>query len=85
MAQTIPEDLALCVSCGWMRVSDYAEHMVEALRELLAQAWEEGEDAADWWHHKNNSRRYGDGSASVPEPVNPYRVIPPDETEERGQ
>lgn len=28
--QTIPEDLALCVSCGWMSGSDYAEHLAAA-------------------------------------------------------
>jgi hypothetical protein len=46
------------------------------VRERMAQAWKQGEDASDEWHSKNNSRRDGDGSQSVPEPVNPYSVIP---------
>lgn len=53
----------------------HAEHMAEALRELLAEAWSEGEDASDEWHRKNDCYRYGD--ERVAEPVNPYRVIPP--------
>lgn len=29
--QTIPEDLVLCWSCGWMRMSEYAAHIAAAL------------------------------------------------------
>ena len=30
-AQVLPEDLVLCVKCGWMRVSDYSAHLAEAV------------------------------------------------------
>lgn len=32
-AQVVPEDVVLCMSCGWHRLSDYHRHLVGVLRE----------------------------------------------------
>jgi len=31
--QTVPEDIVLCYSCGWMRCSEYHNHLVQVLEE----------------------------------------------------
>lgn len=37
ITQTVPEPLVLCLSCGWMRSHEYAEHLTEQVAQVVRE------------------------------------------------
>lgn len=65
--QTVPEDLVCCLTCGWMRCSDYAPHLLDAARpaieqEIAAQLYEVADDIADNVDWSDGRSGYGDNA-----------------------
>lgn len=74
--QVVPEDLVLCAECGWKRLSDYSLHLEDLLTthnariasEAAERGWDEGVDAFDEAHGRDNCEPWG----YLPD--NPYRA-----------
>lgn len=37
ITQTVPEPLVLCLSCGWMRSHEYAEHLATEVAQVVRE------------------------------------------------
>lgn len=69
--QTVPEDLVLCIECGWKRLSDYALHLEDLLAAHDARIASDAAEGAlrDWAgepvHHEGAHARFLEGVESA--------------------
>lgn len=68
--QTLPELMILCFSCGWMRASEYHDHVAEVIAALMPEASESVEWVAESvdpeWCYSENCRHRHWRSGSMP-------------------